>query len=654
MKKVLVKGPMMTQSGYGEHTRYVLRALRSREDLFDIYAHQINWGKTNWVWANDEEREWIDSILEKTAHYAHGGGQFDMSVQVTIPNEWEKIAPVNVGVTAGVEVNRVTPQWIEKSQVVDRIITISEHSKQVYENSSYTAQNNETGEVFNDFRVQVPIEVVHYPVKTITPEPMGLELDTDFNFLLVAQWGPRKNVENTIKWFVEEFIDQEVGLVVKCNLMKNCIYDRIHIENRIKHLLQAYPDRKCKVYSLHGSLTDEQMASLYQEEKIKSLVSLTHGEGFGLPIFEAAYSGMPIIAPAWSGHVDFLYMPVKDKKGKVKKKPMFATVEYDIVPIPKEVVWEGVIPEGSMWCDAQQGSFKMRLREVYKDYGRFKSRAKKLQEYICEEFEEQKQLALMIEKISGEKTVKVNIEDLPKLSIITSVFNGDEYIEGFLEDVTGQTIFKEKCELILINANSPGNEEETILKYKEKYPDNIVYKKLDEDPGIYAVWNMGVEMSTGEFLTNANLDDRKASNQLEMLSKQLFSDPEVDLVYADMLITDKPNETFEDNSSSGRKYTFPEFSFDNLKMVNMPHASPVWRKSLHDEHGLFDEKYGSAGDWEMWLRASSQGSKMKKAPGILGLYYFNPTGISTNPDNFDWKRKEEKGVFEKYQNVRVS
>ena len=62
MKKVIVKGPMMTQSGYGEHTRYVLRALRSREDLFDIYAHQINWGKTNWVRANDEEREWIDSI----------------------------------------------------------------------------------------------------------------------------------------------------------------------------------------------------------------------------------------------------------------------------------------------------------------------------------------------------------------------------------------------------------------------------------------------------------------------------------------------------------------------------------------------------------------------------------------------------------------
>ena len=91
---------------------------------------------------------------------------------------------------------------------------------------------------------------------------------------------------------------------------------------------------------------------------------------------------------------------------------MFASVEYDILPVPKEAHWEGVIVPDSMWCYPEQGKFKMRLREVHKDYGRFKSRAKKLQEYICEEFEEQKQLALLVEKISGEKTVKMNIEDM--------------------------------------------------------------------------------------------------------------------------------------------------------------------------------------------------------------------------------------------------
>ena len=83
-------------------------------------------------------------------------------------------------------------------------------------------------------------------------------------------------------------------------------------------------------------------------------------------------------------------------------------------------------------------------------------------------------------------------------------------------------------------------------------------------------------------------------------------------------------------------------------MVNMPHASPMWRKSIHEDHGLFNEEYKSAGDWDMWLRAASKGSKFKKIPGILGLYYFNPTGISTNPDNFSWKHEEERKVYETY------
>ena len=88
-------------------------------------------------------------------------------------------------------------------------------------------------------------------------------------------------------------------------------------------------------------------------------------------------------------------------------------------------------------------------------------------------------------------------------------------------------------------------------------------------------------------------------------------------------------------------------------MVNMPHASPLWRASVHEKYGKFDEKYGSAGDWEMWLRAASQGSKFKKIQTVLGLYYFNPNGISTNPENFSWKQEEEAEVYEKYMDLEL-
>ena len=68
-KKIFVRGPGMSQSGYGEQTRFALRALRTREDLFDIYFWNMPWGHTNMIVDNNEEKEWLLSLLEKTAPY---------------------------------------------------------------------------------------------------------------------------------------------------------------------------------------------------------------------------------------------------------------------------------------------------------------------------------------------------------------------------------------------------------------------------------------------------------------------------------------------------------------------------------------------------------------------------------------------------------
>ena len=218
MTKIIVRGPALSRSGYGEHTRFLLRSLRKYEDSLDIFLLNVGWGQTGWVWKNDEERMWIDSLIGKTGAYIESGGTFDMSAQVTIPNEWEKLAPINIGVTAGIESTKVSPQWVEKSMLMDKIITISEHSKQVYEGTGYTVQNSQTGEMIENFSCQTPIEIVHYPVRDYEPAELDLNLDYDFNFLTVAQISPRKNINNTIRWFVEEFKNQEVGLDIKLNI----------------------------------------------------------------------------------------------------------------------------------------------------------------------------------------------------------------------------------------------------------------------------------------------------------------------------------------------------------------------------------------------------------------------------------------------------
>jgi len=392
MTKIIVRGPALSRSGYGEHTRFLLRSLRKYEGVIEVFVLNVPWGQTGWIWENDEERMWLDSIIGKTTAYINNGGTFDISAQVTIPNEWEKLAPINIGVTAGIESTKVSPQWVEKSLLMNKIVTISEHSKQVYENSSYSVQNGQTGEMIDNFTCTTPIEIVHYPVRDFEPAKIDLNLDYDFNFLTVAQISPRKNIHNTIKWFVEEFKDQEVGLVAKLNIKCNSFQDRFETIRGLRDFLSSYKDRKCKVYLLHGSMTDGEMSALYQHPKIKSYLTLTHGEGFGLPIFEAACNSLPVIAPDWSGHVDFLYKPVKDKKtGKEKSKAHFAKVKYTLQPIQREAVWDGVLQKDSMWCFADGSSYKTRLREVYKDYNRFKNQAKKLSTWIRENFSAEKQ-----------------------------------------------------------------------------------------------------------------------------------------------------------------------------------------------------------------------------------------------------------------------
>jgi len=383
-QKILIRGPVLSQSGYGEQARFALRAIRSREDIFDIYIIPTAWGTTGWVSLANEERTWIDQNIARTHIHTEQGGQFDISLQVTIPNEWERLAPVNIGYTAGIETTKVAPVWLQKANEMDKIIVVSNHSKEVFDNTKYQGQNPQTGQVV-DLVCNTPIEVVNYPVRKFEKKNIKLNLDYNFNYLAISQWGPRKNFDNLINWFIEENFDQEVGLVVKTSIKNNSIIDRAETENRLQQILSKHENRKCKVYLLHGDLSEEEMTGLYQNRKIKCLISTTHGEGYGLPLFEAAYNGLPVVVPGWSGHCDFLYM--KSRSGK--RKPMFASVEYELKNVQPQAVWNGVIQADSQWAFPQEASFKRRLREIRTDYAKFKKNAKTLQKYLVENFTEE-------------------------------------------------------------------------------------------------------------------------------------------------------------------------------------------------------------------------------------------------------------------------
>ena len=138
------------------------------------------------------------------------------------------------------------------------------------------------------------------------------------------------------------------------------VIDRERLYAELRGFANAQGPHQCKFYLLHGDMTDKEIHALYTHPKLNALVALPHGEGFGLPLFEAAYSGLPVVATGWSGQLDFL---VNKKTGKNR----FYNVDFDLQPVQDNVVWDGVLIKDSMWAYAREQSAKQQMRKCYYD-----------------------------------------------------------------------------------------------------------------------------------------------------------------------------------------------------------------------------------------------------------------------------------------------
>lgn len=496
MKKILINAPILSRSGYGEMARFALQALRQHEDKFDIYVNALNWGQTGFIFEETEEYNYITQLRIKTEQYVKlsgGNPQFDVSLQITIPNEWKKMAPINIGYTAGIETTHVSPAWLEPSQQMDKIIVISEHAKHTFENTVF---GDDKG---NHFKITVPIEVVHFPWKQVQDANIDLDLSSEFNFLTVNQWGPRKNIEGLISAFIDEFRDEDVGLVIKTNKAADSQMDKTIVDQQLTQLVASKGPKKCKVHLIHGTLTEKEMHGLYKHPKIKAFVTATHGEGFGLPIFEAVNEEMPIIATNWSGHLDFL--SGLDKDGELK--PMFAKIDYQIKPIQEQFVWAGVMEKGTGWAYPEVSSIRTRMREVYKDYPRFKSWSKKVSAYNKDKFEQQKIFDRFIGAVQNQRSIDEQIiftETTPELPVDVKKISFCISTNGKKADKTAKTIASIKKTL----ASAQLTDSEIIVcgvvsPFKDVGGIKLVEASQDAETGMLAkLRNTAAEHATGD------------------------------------------------------------------------------------------------------------------------------------------------------------
>lgn len=358
MKKVLLRGPLLTASGYGEHARQFYRWLESREDI-DLKVQCLNWGHTTWYIDTNIENGLIGRIMSKT-NFDIEKEYFDISIQIQLPDEWDpKLAKYNIGVSAFIETNKCTDAWAKCCNKMDKVIVPSNHAKKgILENGS----------------TNTPIIVVNEPYNPLILEEdknFNIDFETDFNFLIVSQLtdrdpeGDRKNIENTIRNFCKNFKNNKnVGLVIKTNVGRSTIADRNVTQKMLENIIKTsreglYP----RVYMIHGLLTPNEMSRLYTHEKIKGLISLTRGEGYGLPMLEASVLGLPVIATNWSGHLDFL--------------KNFTKIDFNLVTIPDSKVDNRMFERFSFWANPKMEDFKQKTELFIKNYNEIKKEAKK-------------------------------------------------------------------------------------------------------------------------------------------------------------------------------------------------------------------------------------------------------------------------------------
>lgn len=232
---------------------------------------------------------------------------------------------------------------------------------------------------------------------------------------------------------------------------------------------------------------------------------------------------------------------------------------------------------------------------------------------------------------------RLDITQLPphnigvELTVITSVFNSEKFLEHFFQDIKRQTVFDD-CQFLMLDANSTDNSRQMILEQCIQHK-NIQYCPA-KNFNIYQTWNLGVYLAEADFVTNWNTDDRRLPDSLEKQVRTLQDDPQIDLCYGRTLWVDTPNVNVEDCDPKNETPCFPA-TIESMLKFNSPHCLPVWRKNMHERFGWFNESYFSAGDYEMWMRALSGGSQFAMLDELVGAYYRNPKGISSNPENLD-------------------
>jgi glycosyltransferase involved in cell wall biosynthesis len=377
MKPIFVIScPFDTYSGYGARSRDLVKAI-IETNKYDVKLMSQRWGITPFGFCKDNP-EWkflLNYILPNNTL----NQQPEIWMQITVPNEFQPVGKYNIGCTAGIESTICPPEWIEGINRMDLTLTSSKHSKSVFENSKFEKRDQNTSQIQEVIELKKPVEVLFEGVNTDiykvidTPCSINFNVKEDFAYLFVGHWmegdlgEDRKNVGLLVKAFYETFKNKskKPALILKTSQVGSSYVDREEILKKIKKIKSTVKsDNLPNVYLLHGEFSDEEMNEIYNHSKIKAMISLTKGEGFGRPLLEFTLSKKPIICSGWSGQMDFL-------------SPDFTVlIGGQLTPIHPSTKNQFLLPE-SLWFTPDHGQVGNYLKDVFENYKNYTDKAKR-------------------------------------------------------------------------------------------------------------------------------------------------------------------------------------------------------------------------------------------------------------------------------------
>jgi glycosyltransferase involved in cell wall biosynthesis len=404
---VVISCPADTYSGYGARSRDIVLPL-IKSGNYDVKIMPQRWGSTPWGFLQNENP---DHKLIKDCFIQQMPKQPDVWIQITVPNEFQAVGKFNIGITAGIETTVCAPQWVEGCNRMNLNLVSSEHAKKVFQESKFERRNQQTQQVEGIIELKSPVEVlfeganldIYKKLDTLSTDVKEVldSINEEFCYLFVGHWlqgetgQDRKDVGMLIKTFLETFKGKKPrpALVLKTQSATPSVMDREEILDKIRRIQEEVGGDLPSVYLVHGELSDEEINELNNHPKVKAFVSFTKGEGYGRPLLEASITGKPVIASAYSGHLDFL-----DKELSIMLPGELKQIHGSAV------VQDMLIPE-SAWFTVNYERASKVLVDVYKNYNKYVDNAKKQSYRSRTEFS--------LEKM-GEKLLSILDSKVPK------------------------------------------------------------------------------------------------------------------------------------------------------------------------------------------------------------------------------------------------